>query len=217
VVRVVVMDLIKPSIEDYADKYTGKVERIFEDLRKETYAKCDNPGMQVGKVEGSFLRMLVAISRAKTVLEIGTFTGYSALMMAAALPKDGDLLTLEADETHARIAQKYFDKVDCGSKITILHGDARETLKRVEGPIDLAFIDADKSSYDYYYEKVLRILKPGGVIAFDNMLWKGEVLKPRSKDAKAIHALNRKLAQDQRVDKVLLTVRDGIMLVRKKR
>jgi caffeoyl-CoA O-methyltransferase len=210
------MQLVNQKIEDYADKYTGKVERVFEDLRKETYENCDNPQMQVGKVEGSFLRMLVAMSKARTVLEIGTFTGYSALMMAAALPKDGDLFTLEFDETHARVAQKYFDKVDCGSKITIIHGDARKTLDYVEGPIDFAFIDADKSSYDYYYEKVLSIMKPGGLIAFDNMLWSGEVLDPKSKDAKAIHALNQKLAKDKRVDKVLLTVRDGIMLARKK-
>jgi caffeoyl-CoA O-methyltransferase len=210
------MQLVNQKIEDYADKYTGKVERVFEDLRKETYENCDNPQMQVGKVEGSFLRMLVAMSKARTVLEIGTFTGYSALMMAAALPKDGDLFTLEFDETHACVAQKYFDKVDCGSKITIIHGDARKTLDYVEGPLDFAFIDADKSSYDYYYEKVLSILKPGGVIAFDNMLWSGEVLDPKSKDAKAIHALNQKLAKDKRVDKVLLTVRDGIMLARKR-
>ena len=210
------MQLVKASIEDYADRYTGKVDRVFEDLRKETYAKCDNPGMQVGKVEGSFLRMLVAISKARTVLEIGTFTGYSALMMASALPVDGKLLTLEFDEAHAKVAERYFDKVDYGSKITIIHGDARETLERVGGPIDLAFIDADKSSYDHYYEKVLRILRPGGVIAFDNMLWKGQVLDPKSEDARAIHAMNRKLAKDVRVDKVLLTVRDGIMLVRKR-
>jgi caffeoyl-CoA O-methyltransferase len=212
----IVMQLVKASIEDYAEKYTGNVERVFEDLRMETYAKCDNPGMQVGKVEGSFLRMMVALSKARNVLEIGTFTGYSALMMAAALPKDGDLITLEADETHARIAQRYFDKVDFGSKITIVQGDARKTLDCVDGPIDIAFIDADKSSYDHYYEKVLKVLKPGGLMIFDNMLWKGEVLDPKGKDARAIHALNRKLAKDERVDNVLLTVRDGIMLARKR-
>jgi caffeoyl-CoA O-methyltransferase len=210
------MRFVKASIEDYADKHTGRVDKVFEDLRKETYAKCDNPGMQVGKVEGSFLRMLVAISGSRNVLEIGTFTGYSALMMASALPDDGRLLTLESDGSHARVAQKYFDKVDYSKKITIIHGDARDTLDLVEGPIDMAFIDADKSSYDAYYEGVLRILRPGGLMAFDNMLWKGEVLDPRSRDARAIHAMNRKLAKDERVDRVLLTVRDGIMLVRKR-
>jgi predicted O-methyltransferase YrrM len=210
------MQLVKLKIEEYAEKYTGKVDRVFEDLRKKTYADCDNPEMQVGKVEGSFLKMLVAITGARTVLEIGTFTGYSALMMASSLPKDGKLCTLEFDESHACVAQKYFNKVSYGDKIAIIHGDARKTLERVEGPIDLAFIDADKSSYDHYYERVLRILRPGGVIAFDNMLWKGQVLDPKSKDARAIHAMNRKLVKDERVDKVLLTVRDGIMLVRKR-
>jgi caffeoyl-CoA O-methyltransferase len=210
------MQLVKLKIEEYAEKYTGKVDRVFEDLRKKTYADCDNPGMQVGKVEGSFLKMLVAITGARTILEIGTFTGYSALMMASALPKDGKLCTLEFDEIHACVAQEYFNKVSYGDKITIIHGDARDTLERVKGPIDLAFIDADKSSYDHYYERVLEVLRPGGVIAFDNMLWKGQVLNPKSKDARAIHAMNRKLVKDERVDKVLLTVRDGIMLVRKR-
>ena len=210
------MQLVNAKIEEYADRYTGKVDRVFEALRKETYADCDNPGMQVGKVEGSFLRMLVAISGARKVLELGTFTGYSAMMMASALPDDGSLHTLEFDESHACVAQRYFDKVSYGGKITIVHGDARETLDRIKGPIDLAFIDADKPSYDHYYERVLRILRTGGVIAFDNMLWKGGVLDPKGKDARAIHALNRKLAKDERVDKVLLTVRDGIMLVRKR-
>ncbi len=210
------MQLVDPKIEEYVEKYTGKVEKVFEDLRKETFANCDHPEMQVGKVEGSFLRMLVAISKARNVLEIGTFTGYSALMMAAALPKDGDLFTLESNESHACVAQKYFNMVDCGSKITIIHGDARKTLDQVEGPIDFAFIDADKSSYDFYYEKVLGLMKPGGLIVFDNMLWSGEVLDPSGKDGKAIHALNQKLAKDDRVDKVLLTVRDGMTLARKR-
>jgi caffeoyl-CoA O-methyltransferase len=210
------MQLVNIKIEEYVDRYTGKVDRVFEALRKKTYADCDNPGMQVGKVEGSFLRMLVAISGARSVLELGTFTGYSALMMASALPEDGRLFTLESDESHACVAQRYFDKVSYGKKITIVHGDARVTLAKIKGPIDFAFIDADKPSYDFYYEKVLRLLRPGGVIAFDNMLWKGGVLEPKGRDAKAIHALNRKLSKDDRVDKVLLTVRDGIMLVRKR-
>lgn len=210
------MQLVEPRIESYADRHTGGVDEVFEALRRETYAKCDNPDMQVGKVEGSFLRMLVAISGARRVLEIGTFTGYSALMMASALPEDGKLCTLERDQSHARVAQRYFDRMSYGSKIRIIHGEARKTLGQVEGPIDLAFIDADKTSYDLYYESCLELLRPGGIIALDNMLWKGEVLRPRGQDAKAIHALNRKLSKDARVEAVLLTVRDGIMLVRKR-
>ncbi len=210
------MWLVKPSIEEYAERNTGRVDKVFEALRKETYAKCDNPGMQVGKVEGTFLKLLVAISGARRVLELGTYTGYSALMMAAALPEDGVLYTIEYDMTHARIAQKYFDKVSYGKKVKIIHGDARETLRQVKGPIDMAFIDADKPSYDLYYEKVLQLLRPGGIIAMDNMLWKGEVLDPKSRDARAIHAMNRKISKDERVESVLLTVRDGITLARKR-
>lgn len=211
------MDIVSPDLEAYSAMNTRDVEPIFEELRKETYAKCHNPDMQVGKVEGTFLRLLVSISSARKVLEIGTFTGYSALMMASALPEDGILVTLEHDEKHARVAQRYFDKIDFGKKIRMVHGEAQKTIEDVEGPIDMAFIDADKTSYDHYYEKVMNILRPGGVIAFDNMLWKGEVLDPKGEDAKAIDALNRKLARDLRVDNVLLTIRDGVMLVVKKR
>ena len=210
------MRLVAERIERYADRYTPKVEKVFESLRKETYARCNNPGMQVGKVEGAFLRMLVAISGARRVVEVGTFTGYSALMMASALPEDGILYTLEHDQARAEVAQRYFDKVSYGSRIRIVLGDANESLRYIEAPIDMFFIDADKPGYDQYYERALELLRPGGIMALDNMLWKGEVLRPRGKDAKAIHAINRKISRDERVDAVLLTVRDGVTLVRKR-
>jgi caffeoyl-CoA O-methyltransferase len=210
------MDIVQPSLDEYSRLHSTKVDRIFEALRKETFETTSHPEMQVGPVEGRFLRMLVLMTGARTVLEFGTFTGYSALMMASALPEDGVLYTLDRNETTSRIAQKYFDKVPFGGKIRPVFGNAHDTIRNIPEPIDLAFIDADKTGYDFYYEEVLRRLRPGGIIALDNMLWEGDVLLPEDDDSRALDALNQKIARDSRVESVLLTVRDGIMLVRKK-
>jgi caffeoyl-CoA O-methyltransferase len=210
------MDIVQPSLDEYSRLHSTKVDRIFEALRKETFDTTSHPEMQVGPVEGRFLRMLVLMTGARKVLEFGTFTGYSALMMASGLPEDGVLYTLDGNETTNRIAQKYFDKVPFGSKILPILGNAHKTIRNIPGPIDLAFIDAEKTGYDFYYEEVLKRLRPGGIIALDNMLWEGDVLHPEDDDSKALDALNQKIARDSRVESVLLTVRDGIMLVRKK-
>ncbi len=210
------MDIIQPSLDEYSTIHSTKVDRIFDELRRETYESTSHPEMQVGPVEGRFLRMLVLMTGARTVLELGTFTGYSTLMIASALPENGVLYTLDRNEATDKIAQKYFDKVPFGRKIRPILGNAQETIMTVPGPIDMAFIDADKTAYDLYYEEVLKRLRPGGIIVLDNMLWKGEVLAPEDDEGKAIDALNRKIALDSRVEGVLLTVRDGIMLVRKK-
>jgi caffeoyl-CoA O-methyltransferase len=205
------------AIEEYASKSTRTVDQVFRDLKEETYAKMPNPGMQVGEVEGTFLRLLVAMTGARRVLEFGTFTGYSAMMMASALPARGVLYTLDRDPEAVGIAKKYFARVPYGRKIKVVMGDARKTVNDIKGPIDLAFIDADKETYDLYYEATLKILRPGGIIALDNMLWYGKVLAPSAedKDANAIVAMNKKIEGDERVENVLLTVRDGIQLVRK--
>jgi caffeoyl-CoA O-methyltransferase len=205
------------AIEEYATRSTRAVGPVFRELREETYAKMSNPGMQVGEVEGTFLKLLVAMTGARRVLEFGTFTGYSAMMMASALPPRGVLYTLDRDPVAVDMAQRYFDQVPYGKRIKVVMGDARETVHGIKGPIDLAFIDADKEAYDLYYEATLKILRPGGMIALDNMLWNGKVLDPPEddRDARAIVAMNEKIRNDERVDNVLLTVRDGIMLVRK--
>jgi caffeoyl-CoA O-methyltransferase len=204
-------------IEDYTRQATTSPETLFEELRKETYSKTANPGMQVGSVEGRLLRLLVELSGARTVVEFGTFTGYSALMMAAGLPEDGVLYTLDRDEVTNAIARRYFARAPCGSRIRPVLGDARETVKRLEGPIDMAFIDADKMSYDIYYEEVVgRLLRPGGLVVLDNTLWGGSVTDPSDEDGRAIDAINRKIAADDRVEAVLLTLRDGVTVARKR-
>ncbi|HVO77576.1 MAG TPA: class I SAM-dependent methyltransferase [Methanomassiliicoccales archaeon] len=190
---------------------------MFEDLRKETYAKTANPGMQVGKVEGRFLKLLVELSGAERILEFGTFTGYSALMMASGLPVGGVLYTLDRDEVTNSIARRYFARAPYGDKIRPVIGEARETMKQIDPPIDMAFIDADKKAYDLYYEEVIgRLLRPGGLVVLDNTLWRGSVVDPSDEDGKAIDAINRKIAKDPRVEAVLLTLRDGVTVARKR-
>jgi caffeoyl-CoA O-methyltransferase len=172
--------------------------------------------MLTGPVEGRFLELLVHASGATRILEIGTFTGFSALSMAAALPEHGRIDTLDVEPKHAEVAQRYFDRSPHGSKITLHLGPALETIGRLEGEFDLVFVDADKESYDAYYEAVLPRLSERGLIAIDNTLWSGRVLAPEDERARLMAALNDKLAADERVVAVQLTVRDGITLVRRR-
>ncbi len=172
--------------------------------------------MLTGRVEGRLLMLTVKMSGAKNVLECGTFTGYSALSMAEALPEDGKVITCERDPERRKIAEEYFSKSPHGKKIEIRFGDALEFLRKEDAPFDLVFLDADKERYPEYYEEAVKKLRPGGIIVIDNTLWEGEVLKPESDAAKAIAQMNDRIVNDSRVENVLLTVRDGIQLVRKK-
>ena len=172
--------------------------------------------MLTGPVQGRFLELLVHASGAKRMLEIGTYTGYSALSMAAALPEDGRIDTLEIEPKHAEVAQRYFDRSPHGSKITLHLGPAIETIEKLEGEFDFVFIDADKASQDAYYEAVLPRLSARGLIAIDNTLWSGNVLDPQDERTKWIAALNDKIAADEPRRRRQLTVRDGITLIRRR-
>ncbi|MBZ4421035.1 O-methyltransferase [Myxococcus sp. RHSTA-1-4] len=210
------LTLVPPEIEEYAHAHTTAPAPLFEELREITYAQMASPQMQVGRVEGTFLRFLVALSGARRVLEIGTFTGYSALMMAEGLPDDGELVTCDINPKAAEVARSFFARSPHGRKIQLRLGPALETLKTLEGPFDLAFIDADKGSYGAYWDAVLPLLRPGGLVVADNVLWSGRVLQPEATDDHAIVTFNAKVAADPRVEQVLLTVRDGMMLARKR-
>jgi caffeoyl-CoA O-methyltransferase len=177
----------------------------------------DRPQMQVDAIEGRFLKMLVRLTGARTILEIGMFTGYSALMMAEGLPDDGRLITCEVDPKAEAIARRYFSESPHGHKITVRMGPALETIKALAGPLDLVFIDADKANYSNYYEASLPLLKPGGLIVADNVLWSGKVLDPQEADDHAIVAFDRAVQSDSRVENVCLTVRDGMMLAWKRK
>jgi caffeoyl-CoA O-methyltransferase len=211
------MDRIVPdAIDAYAEQHSDEVEPLFDELRAETFASMESPQMQVGRLEGRFLHLLVKMTSARRVLEIGMFTGYSALMMASALPDDGELVTCDIDPAAEAIARRYFDRHPHGKKITIRMGPALDTLASLSGPLDLVFIDADKGNYVAYYEAVLPLLRPGGLIVADNTLWSGKVVTPQTEVEQAIARFNDHVARDARVDKVLLTVRDGMTLARKR-
>ena len=208
--------LVDEKIEEYAERHSTPPDPLLAELAEETRATMSAPQMLTGAIEGRFLELLVHASGARRILEIGTFTGYSALSMAAALPDDGHIDTLDIEPKHAEVAQRYFDRSPHGSKITLHLGPAIETIEKLEGEFDLVFIDADKEGYDAYYEAVLPRLSARGLIAIDNTLWGGRVLDPPDETTKLIAALNDKLTADDRVVAVQLTVRDGITLIRRR-
>ncbi len=177
-----------------------------------------SPGMQVGRVEGVLLAMLVKLSRAKRILEIGTFTGYSGLAMATALPADGKLVTCDIDPEAVGIAKEFFEKGGVTERIEVRLGDALETLKSfpTATSFDLVFIDADKARYVDYYELVVPLLPQGGLLIADNTLWSGAVLDPKTADDLGIVRFNDRITEDDRMENVLVPVRDGVMVARKR-
>ncbi len=207
---------VPEEIERYAEAHTEPADPLFEELREETLRTMAEPQMQVGLVEGTFLKMLVRLSGARRALEIGMFTGYSGLMIAEGLPEDGMLTTCDVDPKAEAVARRYFSRSPHGRKITIRMGPALETIRTLAPPIEFVFLDADKENYPNYYEAVLPLMPSGGLLAADNVLWSGKVLKPRAASDRAIVDFNERVCRDPRVEKVLLTVRDGLMLVRKR-
>ena len=206
---------IPDEIEDYALAHTTQPGPLLEQLAAEAIEKTPSPGMMSGPAVGYFLNTLVHVSGARRVLEIGTFVGYSALMMAAALPEDGELITCDIDPQATAIARKYWARSEHGRKIELRLAPAAETMDDLTGSFDLVFIDADKGGYPQYFQKSLQLLSPRGLIVLDNMLRSGRVLDPQSDDDRTIVTLNEAIQADPRVQNVLLTVRDGLMVVRK--
>jgi caffeoyl-CoA O-methyltransferase len=213
------LNLVDKAIEDYAERATTPPPPLLEELREVTYARTRVPQMQVGPLEGMLLQLLVRISGARRGIEVGMFTGYSALMMAAALPDDGKLVTCDIDPEAEAIARSFFARSPDGRKIDVRMGPALETLAGLTGPFDFAFVDADKGNYVRYYEAILPLLRRGGWIAADNTLWSGEVLRPAAEQDADTHALvefSRHVRADPRVDQTLMTVRDGVTLIWKR-
>lgn len=210
------MNIVPGEIEAYASAHTTPLPPLLEELVRETETRfADRAQMLCGQLEGQYLQMLAAAVRARRVLEIGTFTGFSALMMAAALPDDGELITLELSPEHAAFARSYFERSPDGRKIRLLEGPALESLRTLQAPFDFAFIDADKTGYAAYYDAVLPLLADHGLIAVDNVLRDGNALSPKDDNDRAIAAFNEKVARDGRVVQVMTTVRDGVTLIRK--
>ncbi|HEY7802652.1 MAG TPA: class I SAM-dependent methyltransferase [Dehalococcoidia bacterium] len=211
-----VLTLVPDEIERYAEQHTTPAPPLLDELFRTTRTEmASQASMLSGHLEGVFLQMLVAAVRAKRVLEIGTFTGGSALMMAAALPDDGELITCDVDPKTMAVARGYFDRSPHGHKIRQIAGPALKTMETLTGQFDFIFIDADKENYTGYYEAALPLLAPTGLIAIDNVLWSGRVLAPKEDSDRAIVAFNEHVQNDPRVINVLVSVRDGVMLVRK--
>jgi caffeoyl-CoA O-methyltransferase len=210
-------DLVWPEIETYAEAHSWRESDVCRALREETYRRMEFPRMVVGPLEGAFLKMMAQMVQAKQVLEVGTFTGYSALCFAEALPDEGRVITCDIDEQSVALAKTYWAKSPYGGKIEVRLGPAIETLDTLSGPFDLIFVDADKMNYLKYYRRALELMGPRGVILIDNVLWSGDVLKSKDVDSStaAIQELNRIIAADQGVKAVLVTIRDGIFVVRK--
>ena len=208
--------LVADAVERYAESHTTGPEALLSELAAETRATMSSPQMLTGTVEGRFLELLVHGSGARRVLEIGTFTGYSALSMAAALPPDGHIHTCDVELRHVEVARRYVERSPHRDRITIHVGPALETIERLGGEWDFVFVDADKGNYGNYVEAVLPRLTERGLIAIDNTLWSGRVLEPQDDDSRAIAELNDKLAADERVVVAQLTVRDGVTLVRRR-
>ena len=209
------------GIDEYAVSHTTVPDSVFDDIATDVES-TGAAGMMSGRVVGYFLNTLVTISNAKRVLEVGTFVGYSALMMASALPEDGELITCDVSEEFTAIARKHWARHPAGAKIDLRLAPAIETLDTLSPPFDVVFIDADKVNYSVYYERALELLAPRGLIVVDNVLWGGSVLGPDNPDdepeagsTKAIKTLNDMVQKDERVVNVMLTVRDGMMLIRK--
>ena len=204
------MDFIDGKIEQYAFDHTSEEGELLRRLEEETYEKLEIPQMTTGRIEARFLKLLARLVGAQRILEIGTFGGYSALSMAEALPEGGTLVTCDEDPVAIAFAQKYFSESPHGKKIKQMEGPALESIEKLTGTFDMAFIDADKINYSNYYEAILPMIRPGGLIAVDNVLWSGRVLDPQDESDRAIHKFNERVFKDQRVESVLLTVRDGL-------
>jgi predicted O-methyltransferase YrrM len=213
------IEIADPRVEQYAVEHTTPEPAWFAALAEETRTATRAPTMMVGTLEGRLLTALVAMLRPRSVLEIGTFTGYSALSMAEALPADGRIVTCDINEEHLAIARRHIAASPYAGMIEIRSGPALATIATLPGPFDLVFIDADKTSYSAYFEATLAKLAPDGVILVDNVLWSGRVLDPAivDPDTAAIKEFNDQVLADDRVEVVMLTVRDGVSLIRHRR
>jgi caffeoyl-CoA O-methyltransferase len=208
--------MVLPNIEAYAEAHSLAESDICRRLREETHRTMDCPQMVVGPLEGAFLKVMAMTVGAKRILEIGTFTGYSALCFAETIPDEGEVITCDIDPQSTALAKKYWAESPYGTKIHLRLAPALETLSDLSGLFDLIFIDADKANYVKYFQRALDLIAPTGVILIDNVLWSGEVLKspPPDSNSEAIQELNRLVHAEPRVSAVLLTIRDGVFLIK---
>jgi len=214
--------VLNDTTQEYLVRHTLREPELFRRLRAET-AALPQRNMQIAPEQGQFMRLLAELTGARRALEVGTFTGYSALWVASALPPDGHMVCCDINAEWTSIARRYWQAAGLADRIELRLGPGRETLDALladgaAGTFDFAFIDADKTGYDDYYERVLQLLRPGGLLAVDNALSDGEVAIPdcAHADVRAIDALNRKVQADERVSSSLVPIGDGLLLARKR-
>ena len=209
--------LVNEEVERYAAEHSTPDPDFFRGLEEETRSTTTSPQMMVGPLEGQFLGWLVRLSRARRVLEIGTFTGYSSISMALALPDGGHITSLDVNQDTTEVARRYAAEAGVADLIDYRVGNALEAIEELGGPWDLVFIDADKPNYVNYYEAVLPRLADGGFIVADNVLWSGRVVEDDGdENTRAIKGFNDHVAGDERVECLMLTVRDGMTLIRRR-
>jgi len=210
------MEFLDKQIEDYISAHSDKEPQILADLNRETWAKVLMPRMLSGHIQGRVLSLFSNLLRPLNIIEIGTYTGYSALCLAEGIKKEGELHTIEINEEHALIAEKYFKKSKFSKNIKQHIGNALEIIPKINKKFQLAFIDADKENYSKYFDLIIEKIDVNGIIIADNVLWSGKVIQKNMDDeTKALNNYNKKVLNDSRVENILLSVRDGLMICRK--
>ena len=211
-------DIVNNKIEDYIRKNSSKEPQILKDLNKETYLKVLNPRMLSGHLQGRFLSIITKLLKPKKILEIGTYTGYSAICMSEGLVENGIIHTIDINEELVSIQNKYFAKSECNNSIIQHVGEARNIIKSINEKFDLVFLDADKENYIEYYKLVIEKVKKGGLIIADNVLWTGKVVEPEKDDDELTQYLidfNKMINEDDRVENIILPLRDGLNMILK--
>jgi len=213
------MEFIDELIQNYSEQHTHGESELLKKLNRETHLKIGQPRMLSGHLQGRFLSFISKLIQPNFILEIGTYTGYSALCLAEGLSKNGKLITIDPNEETNLFAQSFFNQSPFGKQIELVKGTALSIIPTLKEPIDLVFIDADKSNYLNYYKAVIDKVRVGGIVIADNVLWSGKILMEETKmdaDTKIIHQFNEFVSKDDRVEHLLLPVRDGLMILRKK-
>lgn len=209
------LSLVGSEVSAYCEAHSVPESETMRAIAEETRAKVDAWVMMVGPLNAALLRLLVQVSAAKRVLELGTFTGYSAIAMAEGMPADGELITCDISEEWTAIARRHWTKSPHGKKITLKLAPALETLDALEGLFDLAFVDADKPNYIAYWDRIVPLLRPGGLLVVDNVLWGGSVVDPDNARGKTMAAFNDHATADTRMQSLMLPVRDGVTIASK--
>ncbi len=214
------MDLISEAINTYCEAHTSKESEALQKLNRYTHANVLQPRMLSGHLQGRFLSMISNMIKPAHILEIGTYTGYSAICLAEGLRENGKLVTIDVNAELEQVVRSHIAKAGMEHKIQFIIGDAYQVIRTLPQTFDLVFIDADKPSYAKYFDLIIDRLNPGGFMIADNVLWSGKVLNPtdlaKDKDTQALDTFNKKINADPRVENMLLPLRDGLMLIRKK-